>query len=107
MKRIEFKGTKGDWETEHRIIDARGMYSTEVYSGNTVICTMHWAGEQIDKHTIVSNREANAHLIASAPDLLKALQLMVNNFQHENTNGAKNQALLKAESAINKALNND
>ena len=105
MKRIEFKGTKGEWETEHRIIDARGIYSTEVYSDNTVICTMHWAGEQIDKHTIVSNREANAHLIASAPDLLKALikleEDVENNQLHEYVD------YLGISKAINKALNND
>ena len=65
----DLKHTKGEWKQEHRVVDEEGMYSTEVFSGNTVICTMHWAGERIG-NTTYSRSEANSKLIASAPCLL-------------------------------------
>jgi len=45
---------------------------------------------------------ANAHLIAASPELLKVLTLMVNNFEKYKSNGAENQALLRAKELINK-----
>lgn len=73
----KFNGTKGEWKQEHRIIDEEGMYGTEVFSGDTVICSMHWAGERIG-NTTYSRRGENAKLIASAPKMLEALQNLEN-----------------------------
>ena len=63
--------------------------------GKTEICALH------------SGNEANADLIASAPDLLHALDLLLNKL---NAHGIKNKHLVnaieKAESAISKAKGN-
>ena len=68
---MEAKFTKGEWRQSHRG-KPNGMYSTEVYDeqGET-ICTLAW-----HKVPIVggfeTDREANAKLIAAAPELFEA-----------------------------------
>ena len=100
--KTEFKGTKGEWKQEHRIIDNGGMYATEVFSGDTVICSMKWCGEQIDEKTTTSRRPENAKLISSAPELLEVAQLTLNWIKtgQEMETDIKN----KCENAIKKAL---
>lgn len=75
--------TPGEWFQSHRPIpnDEEGMYSTQVYTedGET-IATLHWypmpKREDVfeGKPVLVTGtyREANAKLIAAAPDLLNA-----------------------------------
>jgi hypothetical protein len=67
------KHTPGPWFQEHRK-KANGMYATEVFDkeGQT-IATLAWHSKKIGNVTI-TDREANARLIAAAPDLLDALQ---------------------------------
>ena len=72
----DLKHTKGEWKQEHRVVDEEGMYSTEVFSGNTVICTMHWAGERIGNITYSRSKE-NAKLIAAAPKMYEELSEII------------------------------
>lgn len=107
-KQIEFNGTKGNWEYQHRIVDDEGNYITQVYNNQTVICDLHWAGERIGNVTH-SRRGDNAMLIAAAPDLLKALQDII---KHEITNNPfhsinSEEIVNNANKAIAKALGNE
>ncbi len=71
----KLKITPNKWEQSHRIIDEDGMYGTEVFSGDTIICTMHWAGEKIE-NTTHSRREGNAKLIADAGNTAQKCDLL-------------------------------
>ena len=73
------KHTQGEWRQSHRKIDAEGNFSTEVYDeeGET-ICTLAWhICKSADGRTVYTDREANAKLIAAAPDLLKVCEMAV------------------------------
>ncbi|MBN9601852.1 MAG: hypothetical protein J0G33_02865 [Afipia felis] len=68
--------TPGPWSWSHRKIpgDRDGVYSTQIYdSAGVTIADASWY--PIKGHRYVStNRDANARLIAAAPDLLAALE---------------------------------
>ncbi|WP_159918012.1 hypothetical protein [Pantoea sp. 18069] len=69
----EAKHTPGPWFQSHR--KAIVGYSTEVYTANgEVIATVAWYPRRLNETTTVTDREANARLIAVAPELLEALQ---------------------------------
>ena len=72
---MEAKFTKGEWRQSHRE-KSDGMYSTEVYDeeGKT-ICTLAWHKVPIEGG-FTTDREANAKLIAAAPDLYNACVAM-------------------------------
>ena len=100
-----FKGTKGEWWaccTD----DDRTSHYVFVGDGEATICAMR-SNDKSEKHfeansyeLSILERNANAKLIAAAPDLLEALQDLVK-FCEENETGAE---LELAENAINKAL---
>mgnify|MGYP003646969721 CR=1 FL=1 len=103
---MKFKGTKGEWNQSHRITDKDGNYSTEVYcdKGET-IATLSWYKNNDIKGVTTTDREYNAKLIASAPELLKALKDLVGQIHNEHYSDYMDEYLIKAEEAINKALN--
>lgn len=90
----EFRGTKGEWEV------SGDMVRSDVEVAGNVICVE--PESYIPKSRV--NWNANAKLIAAAPDLLQALQdlyYLVNELPEE---GSLIQALAKAKAAIEKAL---
>lgn len=102
---MEGKHTQGKWQQSHRITDDEGNYSTEVYTDDTVICTLDWAGhKQKDGKTTTSRREANAKLIASAPELLASCIFLIESLGDlSSLTGMQSQAHHKARLAIEKA----
>ena len=91
----EFKGTK-DW----KIVKLKGteFYKerTEIQFGNNGECVAEFVHNDYD-----------AKLIAAAPELLKALILMIKTYEGFNgaSNAHKSSSIYKAQQAINKALN--
>lgn len=65
----EFKGTPGPWTVS--------QYNTYVYAGesNLVVCDSHTENQEVPES--LEERQRNAILIASAPELLTALQNLV------------------------------
>ena len=91
---MEFKGTKGEWK-----ITGTGEQRTIINGGSIDV----WWNLSLSD---VSEDEgkANAKLIAAAPDLLKALQNLLNtDINNNNWNYAASTN--QARNAINKALN--
>ena len=88
----EFKGTKGKWEYRYdNVADFYSIYTNLDIEDNSICGIWH-------EHTI--EHEANAKLIAAAPELLEALQKLVGNgFQIPSNIDMEN-----AKKAISKAL---
>ena len=96
MEKLEFKGTKGSWKLGGNTLD--GILVSVRHPQNRDVCTV-WKYD--DSFLENQEAEANAKLIASAPDLLEALQELVNsNPMHDGYHEKK----LKAIKAIEKAL---
>lgn len=96
--------TPGLWHYSHRE-GADGMYRTEVFSEqHGGIATCDWTPKHCGNGVTATYREANARLIAAAPDLLEALRAMVS-AQHA---GPISDGMLAAwkqgKSAIEKAM---
>lgn len=82
----EFKGTPGPWYW-----DEEGLGNN-----NHIVFGKEYPAEMTSK--------ANKDLIAAAPELLEALQRMVNKAHKQNWNDAYPEELQSAQAAINKAL---
>lgn len=87
---LEFKGTKGEWE----------VVKDRVFIGNTTVQTKDC--DICDVEEIGEETEANAKLISSAPELLKAL-IKIKEYCFENET-LTNDIHSIAEKAIEKAL---
>lgn len=74
---MKAKFTSGEWSQSHRK-DNNGMYSTEVYDdkGDT-ICTLAWHAVDEGNGVTSTDRDANAHLIAAAPDMYKMIDELI------------------------------
>ena len=67
------KFTKGVWSQSHRK-QYTGMYSTQVYDDKgQSICDLNWHAVDEGNGVTSTDREANAQLIAEAPELYKML----------------------------------
>ncbi len=99
----ETKFTSGPWEA--RYVEGAGWsvrrkYERPGYTGLAPICSMAWW--QFDIPGIIDNEisGANAKLIAAAPELLEALQMMMRFAEHMGVHGP---AMNSAADAIAKA----
>ncbi|MEP9340060.1 hypothetical protein ABKT96_09940 [Enterobacter kobei] len=101
---MEFKGTKGEWDwEENSASQVDGSTCIEVHSGGGpqiayLQSFVGWGADYERKATI-----ANANLIAAAPDLLAALQLIIS--YHDDGNcELHSEDVAMARAAISKAL---
>lgn len=92
---MEFKGTKGEWKVEG--LDIIDYTPVSITCDNKLIAEVYNCVDSFKPHTEES--KANAQLIASAPDLLKALIEVT----RESDCPPYIQAM--AQQAINKAIN--
>ena len=101
---MEFKGTKGEWRIEDKLGDETSYLILDKIGYEVCVADSEFI-KDIDEVI------ANAKLIAAAPDLLEALQLVTDElFQAieciNSVESAKSSTNIKiAEKAINKALN--
>lgn len=112
----EFKGTPGPWQAvKHysdstEVMDANG-FSHVSAEGCAILLGWaekgfeHW-GDSDEAHRYLGQQEqeANANLIAAAPDLLEALQKMFRAGQKQNWNERYESEMNAARAAISKAL---
>lgn len=94
-----FKGTEGKWEImmdgdEIKIIQADSLENGAGWRSYIAICEEVQCIE-------------DANLIAAAPDLLNALQAMLNKAYKQNWNDHYPDEVSKAQSAISKALGDE
>lgn len=89
----EFKGTPGPWFVDANGVQAR--WNVDDANGNSVALT-----HQLPNDKDWSKRDSNTHLIAAAPELLEALQIIC--FYEDIPQGQRDIA----EAAIAKALGN-
>ena len=96
----EFKGTKGEWEIDKSSNEECVISIDSGVCGN-IICEAptYWPDS-------IKNWEANAKLIASAPELLKALSKIADMLDSEEMNVRSQEFKMWeiANEAINKAL---
>ena len=97
MENMEARHTQGEWTVYRRQI---GQYTVEKTSNGlrSIICTIY-GGELCNEHG--GNPEANAHLIAAAPELLEALKTIVNVPTYKHVDMI--DAMINAQRAIAKA----
>lgn len=94
----EFKGTKGPWRVSEKVGEFIHIRHDNNYPGAMSLNLAHITA----RASWSKEAEANARLIAAAPDLLEALQNMVTAYEYEAS--IDNPALLAARAAITKAL---
>ncbi|MBW9633283.1 hypothetical protein [Escherichia coli] len=91
----EFKGTPGKWKYTVRNVNEMLTTFHGVTIGDTYI------------EAATRNEREDALLIAAAPDLLEALQAMLNKAYKQNWNDHYPDEVSKAQSAISKALGDE
>lgn len=73
----KIKHTPGPWFQSHIQDKTDGMYYTRVYDHKDIIATLHWYPIELAPGVTGTRREANAKLIAAAPELLRScIQLL-------------------------------
>lgn len=92
----EFKGTRGTWFRDNsRAIGPKSREDDQSYG---MVIPVGW----VEFNPEIEVQVANQQIMASAPELLEALQNMVEAYQYEAS--IDNPALLSARAAIAKAL---
>jgi phage tail protein X len=97
--------TPGPWRYGH-LKGADGLYRTEVFSDeHGGIASCHWTPKHCGDGVTETYREANARLIAAAPDLLEALQVVLRDYTavYDIGDVEMQPALYQARAAIAKA----
>ncbi|HDI6183808.1 TPA: hypothetical protein POA02_004360 [Escherichia coli] len=104
----EFNGTPGKWSFSHSSASDASVACIEINSSESLheIAYLQSTPSKIGGYnqTSFDKTIANAHLIAAAPDLLNALQAMLNKAYKQNWNDHYPDEVSKAQSAISKAL---
>nr|ELR5040960.1 hypothetical protein [Providencia stuartii]ELR5082974.1 hypothetical protein [Providencia stuartii] len=112
---MEFKGTPAPWiisDSGNEIMDSEQFIFADVRK-HAILCRWHekgfehWNDEGASKDIGIEAKEANAHLIAAAPELLEALQRLLK--YHDDFYGIEQDEdpehpLAVAKAAIAKAL---
>lgn len=100
----EFKGTPGPWRVSEKRGDMIDIRHSDNGIGSISLNLAHVAARQ----SWLMEAEANAKLIAASPDLLSALQHLVEVYDSEDgkqwTTTSKRAAIDEARAAIDKAL---
>lgn len=95
--------TPGPWFQSHRE-NKEGMWNTQVYDAKgETIATLAWYPVPQHNGVIETSREANAHLIAAAPEMLEALKAMLHIFSPKPNQGIVIDCIVKAKWAVEKA----
>lgn len=104
----EFNGTPGKWSFSHSSASDASVACIEINSSESLheIAYLQSTPSKIGGYnqTSFDKTIANAHLIAAAPDILNALQAMLNKAYKQNWNDHYPDEVSKALSAISKAL---
>lgn len=107
----EFNGTPGKWSFSHSSASDASVACIEINSSESLheIAYLQSTPSIIGGYnqTSFDKTIANAHLIAAAPDLLNALQAMLNKAYKQNWNDHYPDEVSKAHSAISKALGDE
>ncbi|MEY0116635.1 hypothetical protein AB7V66_21875 [Providencia rettgeri] len=107
-----FKGTPAPWiisDSGHSIMDSEQFIFADVRR-HAILCRWHekgfehWDDEGASKDIGIETKQANAHLIAAAPDLLEALIEMQRNGRKQGWNDIYESSMEKTRLAIAKAL---
>lgn len=99
MEKLEFKGTKGEWiykknSSFYEVFNADIYDSSRIFGVNIFL----YGKTTIDDLHLTQENEANAKLIAAAPELLECLQDAVQR------KGFTSKNFIKSRIAIEKAL---
>jgi len=98
----EFKGTQGEWNSTLFFSNLETRISTGIKRIADVKHYNEGKGGLFKNDPDFNEGRANAQLIATAPELLEALQEMIELFPNENID--QQNAKVKAVLTINKAL---
>lgn len=96
------KHSPGPWEVDERFTKESGRHAQYRIFAANLVCTLE---VPIGFYRSPAESEANARLIAAAPELLAALQALYTAEEEygDPTNAAINEAWLKARAAIARA----
>lgn len=100
----EFNGTPGPWRFDEQTTLSGGPVFYIAQDDNAKYTPNYSDVSQTCSGELKHIQKANAQLIAAAPDLLEALQAMLNKAYKQNWNDQYPDELSKAQAAISKAL---
>ena len=104
---MEFKGTKGEWKVSRLSTNLmiRKQNPNSDLDCNCVDVNGHQGGISVFAGETLKERKANAQLIATAPELLKALQDLYSAI--DSCIDLTPELMKSTKKVINKALGND